>query len=184
MSNYKIFESVYVNEYGKQSTPYFWIKKRKTFLGIPYWKSIRHYDGGDYTSTTLFDSYDDALNFIQNVLKKGIKTNEVNTKVIAVISKMNNEKMNQMIDEAYENYVNKNDGVLGRDHLWTLKKEEFIYKCKTDSEFSKEWGLKIEEREVLAQIDQTNPILKGSTALYPHKLITVTYNGTKIESYE
>ena len=77
MSNYKIFESVYVNEYGKQSTPYFWIKKRKTFLGIPYWKSIRHYDGRDYTSTTLFDSYDDALNFIQNVLKKGIKKNSI-----------------------------------------------------------------------------------------------------------
>lgn len=85
MSNYKIFESVYVNDCGEQGTPYFWIQKRKTFLGIPYWESIRHYDGGDYTSITRFDSYDDALNFIQNVLKKGIKTNEVNTKVIAVI---------------------------------------------------------------------------------------------------
>ena len=101
----------------------------------------------------------------------------------------------QIIDEAYENYRKtilteffENTKELRK---WATvegpggyNKEEFISKCKTDSEFSKKWGLKIEEREVLAQIDQTNPILKGSTALYPHKLITITYNGTKIESYE
>jgi len=103
--------------------------------------------------------------------------------------------MNQMIDEAYENYLKGGDikwlkqeevdtpiGKMNMPIPYT--KEEFINKCKTDTEFSERWGLKIEEREVLAQIDQTNPILKGSTALYPHKLITITYNGTKIESYE
>ena len=108
---------------------------------------------------------------------------------------MNKEKMNQMIDEAYENYLKGGDikwlkqeevdtpiGKMNMPIPYT--KEEFINKCKTDTEFSERWGLKIEEREVLAQIDQTNPILKGSTALYPHKLITITYNGTKIESYE
>ena len=108
---------------------------------------------------------------------------------------MNNEKINQMIDEAYKNYRKtilteffENTKELRK---WATvegpggyNKEEFINKCKTDTEFSERWGLKIEEREVLAQIDQTNPILKGSTALYPHKLITITYNGTKIESYE
>ena len=108
---------------------------------------------------------------------------------------MNNEKMNQMIDEAYENYLKGGDiKWLKQEEVDTpigkmnipipYTKEEFINKCKTDTEFSERWGLKIEEREVLAQIDQTNPILKGSTALYPHKLITITYNGTKIESYE
>jgi len=61
---------------------------------------------------------------------------------------MNNERYEQIIYEAYQNYVNQNDGVLGRDHLWTLKKEEFINKCKTDQEFSERWGLKIEEREL------------------------------------
>ena len=61
---------------------------------------------------------------------------------------MNNEKYNQIIDGAYENYVNKNDGVLGRDHLWTLKKEDFINNCTTDDEFSEKWGLRIEEREL------------------------------------
>ena len=108
---------------------------------------------------------------------------------------MNNEKMNQMIDEAYENYLKGGDiKWLKQEEVDTpigkmnipipYTKEEFINKCKTNPEFSERWGLKIEEREVLAQIDQTNPILKGSTALYPHKLITITYNGTKIESYE
>ena len=106
---------------------------------------------------------------------------------------MNNEKYNQIIDEAYDSYLEKMvyhpeenwlDDEDGKKTYRQLTQEEFISKCKTDSEFSKKWGLKIEEREVLAQIDQTNPILKGSTALYPHKLITITYNGTKIESYE
>jgi hypothetical protein len=85
MNNYRIFRSVYVNEYGKEGTPYFWIKKRKTFLGILYWKSIRHYDGGEYTYLTTFDNYDDALNFIKNVLEKGIKTDDTNTKLAGVI---------------------------------------------------------------------------------------------------
>jgi len=99
------------------------------------------------------------------------------------------------IDEAYENYLKGGDiKWLKQEEVDTpigkmnipipYTKEEFIDKCKTDKKFSEKWGLKIEEREVLAQIDQTNPILKGSTALYPHKLITITYNGTKIESYE
>ena len=85
MNNYRIFRSVYVNEYGKEGTPYFWIKKRKTFLGIPYWESIRHYDGGEYTYLTRFDNYDDTLNFIKNVLEKGIKTDDINTKLAGVI---------------------------------------------------------------------------------------------------
>jgi len=85
MSNYKIFRSVCVDEYSKEGTPYFWIKKRKTFLGIPYWKSIRHYDGGEYTYLTTFDNYDDALNFIKNVLEKGIKTDDTNTKLAGII---------------------------------------------------------------------------------------------------
>jgi hypothetical protein len=34
--------------------------------------------------------------------------------------------------------------------------EEFINKCKTDSEFSQKWGLKIEEQTILEQVDQNN----------------------------
>jgi hypothetical protein len=78
---------------------------------------------------------------------------------------MNNEKMNQMIDEAYENYLEKmvyhpeenwlDDGD-GKKNYRQLKKQEFINKCKTDSEFPETWGLRIEEREL--SLDDGTPI--------------------------
>jgi len=37
---------------------------------------------------------------------------------------------------------------------------------------------------VLNQVDQTNPVLIGSTALYPHKLITISYKNETLESHE
>jgi hypothetical protein len=65
-----------------------------------------------------------------------------------------------------------------------LTRGEFINKIKTNPEFSERWGLKIEERTTLEQVDQTNPVLKGSTTLYPRKLITITYNNEIIKMYE
>jgi hypothetical protein len=108
---------------------------------------------------------------------------------------MNNEQQ-ELLDDAYENYKSKINlqnnweitlrvgGVdtIGQQEL--LSQEEFISKIKTDSEFSQMWGLKIEEQTILEQVDQNNPMLKGSTALYPRKLIIVTYNEKTIESYE
>ena len=68
---------------------------------------------------------------------------------------MNNEKMNQIIDEVYENYLIEDARILpnmSKEKMlelgFRLTKEEFINKCKTDSEFSERWGLKIEEREL------------------------------------
>jgi hypothetical protein len=71
--------------------------------------------------------------------------------------------------------------------------QEFINKCKTDTEFSEKWGLKIEERELtwderheLAetkyQIDDVDDVLDKEGI--PTKLITITYNDKTIESYE
>lgn len=42
--------------------------------------------------------------------------------------------------DAYKNYCKLNDEVLGRSDLWTLTKEEFIEKIKTDNEFANKWG--------------------------------------------
>ena len=68
--------------------------------------------------------------------------------------------MNQIIDEAYENYVNHwgdpidpvNFELYTRLDLHPDKrlftKKEFINKCKTNPEFSETWGLRIEEREL------------------------------------
>ena len=58
---------------------------------------------------------------------------------------MSREKCNRIIKEAYEKYHQENKKVM---YLTFLLEEEFIRKCKTDSEFSEKWGLKIEEREL------------------------------------
>lgn len=86
-----------------------------------------------------------------------------------------------------------------------LTQEKFIDKIKTDSEFSKKWGLKIEERELsLEDRVRIYALKEGQTyeefvtnwntdvqwnedlndADIPTKLITITYNNQTIESYE
>jgi hypothetical protein len=78
--------------------------------------------------------------------------------------------------------------------------EEFIDKCKTDTEFSEKWGLKIEERELSEEEgneirdiqyfkNNLHRALKGSDTKIdweniPTRLITITYNDKTIESYE
>ena len=111
----------------------------------------------------------------------------------------------QIIDEAYKNYFlikSLEKGPFGISGL-ILPKEEFIDKCKTDSEFSEKWGLKIEERELsrqerskLLSTEQfyefgfLSPFTDVIINLYlnqkniPTKLITITYNNETIESYE
>ena len=140
------------------------------------------------------------------------------------------EKYNQIIDEVYNSYVqhtvlgvnNGFDRIQGhldnclveydgyyeyftnpsfqygfRPHT----QEEFINKCKTDTEFSEKWGLKIEERELSAiermeyygrQYMKEDEIMSVDELLkvdyeglgIPTKLITVTYKENKIEVYE
>ena len=118
----------------------------------------------------------------------------------------------QIIDEAYENYFLKTENITletlhvpyRNTHLYgtvsgpisntkfrPYTKEEFINKCKTDSEFSEKWGLNIEEREL--SLEEELEYMMGKVfseeALThqvntPTKLITITYKDTIIESYE
>jgi hypothetical protein len=54
-----------------------------------------------------------------------------------------NKEQEELVGDVYENY----SIVAGMStQVESLKKEEFINKCKTDTEFSERWGLKIEER--------------------------------------
>jgi hypothetical protein len=121
----------------------------------------------------------------------------------------------QIIDKVYKRYVmlpkelsdviSDNEKFNGRNYT----QDEFINKCKTDTEFSETWGLKIEERELslndrileFAKRD-LNPsefrrgggygtVIPEEKTLkvldrhnIPTKLITITYNDTKLESYE
>jgi hypothetical protein len=103
----------------------------------------------------------------------------------------------QIIDEVYEKYHQENKHVM---YLTFLLKEEFINRIKTNPEFSEKWGLQIEERELNTQernewfqvhLNGNNPFMKSDWKDFeldqqniPTKLITITYNNEKIESYE
>ena len=109
-----------------------------------------------------------------------------------------NKEQQQIIDEVYEKYHQENKHVM---YLTYLLKEEFINRIKKDSEFSKKWGLKIEERELSLeerakwlQDNKGYDLLVGNLdhdhirevveEESPTKLITITYNDKTIESYE
>jgi hypothetical protein len=115
---------------------------------------------------------------------------------------MSKEKYNQIMMEAYRQYSEKSARKLFKSNTY----QEFINKCKTDPEFSENWGLKIEERELSleergewdskkdnvrntwGQTIQTFTPNEVRTWLneknVPTKIITLTYNNETIESYE
>ena len=68
-----------------------------------------------------------------------------------------NKEQQELLDDAYKNYLNKcldkkwmKENVFfdGSSNHHLYLKEELINKIKTDDEFVKKWGLKIEEREL------------------------------------
>jgi hypothetical protein len=131
-----------------------------------------------------------------------------------------NKEQQELLDEANENYWsnakhNNLDCLVKQEEgsflveMRFYYKEEFINKCKTDTEFSERWGLKIEERnlsleermelspniiETITRIDLINYIEDNGKSYnmtrmlddknIPTKLITITYNDKTIESYE
>jgi hypothetical protein len=132
--------------------------------------------------------------------------------------KIDNNK--NLIDDAYKSYTNYPLATIQDHHTnllyqnlykgWCIRigrsmvsphptrhltQEEFTNKCKTDSDFSERWGLKIEERE-LSEDERHNLLTQQMTKLrairdedyinynIPTKLITITYNNKTIESYE
>ena len=132
-----------------------------------------------------------------------------------------NKEQEQIIDEVYENFIDKTKGLnlnleINKDIIVVegpiyhatprlLSQEEFINKCKTNPEFSNKWGLKIEERElsleerkqivknkyfiefywkIVDEHNNENTIWEMNKRNIPTRLITLTYNNEKIESYE
>jgi hypothetical protein len=130
----------------------------------------------------------------------------------------------ELLDEAYKNYCDEywnlsslQDKIEYGSSFYNhdtdnytfeeLTQEEFINKCKTNPEFSENWGLKIEERE-LSEEERLNTLTQNEQRLIyervqsfknvrrkklkdfldeqkiPTKLITITYNNETIESYE
>jgi hypothetical protein len=102
-------------------------------------------------------------------------------------------------EQMYEYYKTKTEMMMGHGFRGTLlSQEEFINKCKTDSDFSEIWGVKIEERELShkERYNEYNKIYQDRCTAdcytkedfddkgIPTKLITITYNNETIESYE
>ena len=123
-----------------------------------------------------------------------------------------NKEQEELLGEAFKNYLKDlmRDNVFKDDPNYILlSKEEFINKCKTDTEFSEKWGLKIEERELSLEervdifnlkmikegirtqiptvgVDESywKESLEKTKHNIPTKLIIVTYQDQTIESYE
>ena len=122
-----------------------------------------------------------------------------------------NKEQQELLDDAYQKYCKIANSVEEPDYeihvddphqncTRLMTTDEFINKCKTDTEFSQRWGLKIEERRlsekeriILAGFDYENRggigwnMIKESVDAdnsIPRKLITITHNDIKIESYE
>jgi len=118
------------------------------------------------------------------------------------------KEQQELLDEAYVNYIRNFSKYV--DSLpengeveFIINKDKFINKCKTDSEFSEKWGLTVKEREL--SLEERKVIAKKVLPILntflgnqseegwieqceklniPTRLITITYNNTKIESYE
>ena len=113
-----------------------------------------------------------------------------------------NKEQQELLDEAYKNYsMSYKDGhEFYEDEMIkrSYTQEEFIDKCKTDTEFSEKWGLQIEERELsLAERTEYKKKRDGIARTFapytyqmldnsniPTRLITITYNDKTIEGYE
>ena len=125
-----------------------------------------------------------------------------------------NKEPQLLIDEAYENYCKEYENgthLIGTGLLWMVKetKDTFVYRSKTDTEFSEKWGLTIEERDLSDKervdifnlkmikegirtqiptvgVDESywKESLEKTKHNIPIKLITITYNDKTIESYE
>ena len=94
---------------------------------------------------------------------------------------MNKKRYDQIIDEAYINFVNSVEKNREEDYTRpVISKEEFVSEIKFHRDFSERWGLKIEERDLDA--DAINVFLMFK--MKPTKLITLTYNNETIEVYE
>ena len=125
---------------------------------------------------------------------------------------MNKEQL-ELLDDVYKNYLIEDAKILpnmSKEKMtemgYMLSKEEFINKCKTDSEFSERWGLTIKERDLSLEermdywfhnskpnrdvcdyVDELKTTLKSKEldkSDVPTKLITITYKDKTIESYE
>jgi hypothetical protein len=107
------------------------------------------------------------------------------------------KEQQELVDEAYDRYCNTSSMYFP---IWS--QEQFINKCKTNTEFSEKCKLTIEERELTLEErhklalpiwkEKYGPLanmmvptnVDNTPYKIPTKLITTTYNDKTIENYE
>lgn len=145
---------------------------------------VKYNNANDYHKKTFTDESDEYM----------ITPEEA----MGYMGRWENNKYNQIIGEVYEKY----SIIAGvSTQVEALTKEEFINKVKTDNEFAKKWGLKVEVRELsweerckitigkdLSHNELSNSDRYKIDYMYEHniptKSITIEYNNEKIEIYE
>lgn len=69
----RIIESIYKDRFGEDKRKYYYVEVKKKFLWMRYWSPIKHIECGGldcYDTTTMFNTHEEAQNFIYNVLCK------------------------------------------------------------------------------------------------------------------
>jgi hypothetical protein len=88
MKLYRIIESIFNDEYGKEQSKHYFVQKRKSFLGIKYWSDIKHEVcgyGDCYNITTQFKCPADAYEFVTTVLCNQDKRNTWKNTIVNVL---------------------------------------------------------------------------------------------------
>jgi len=80
--NYKLIQTVLYGYSGSVVETKYYIKERKSFFGISYWRTIIHQRSGGY-QPMAFSSINAAEKFILEVLKKSKFKNSQTEKLIA-----------------------------------------------------------------------------------------------------
>ena len=200
--------------------------KKNNEKTLKEWEELLDKMGLSDTSTTKMNIAQMMESEASKLLKKEMKKNniisdwidkygdpEIEKKVKNELETINKERYNQIINEVYKNYRNAFvEGHVHEELDECLSLEEFIEEIKTDSEFSENWGLKIEERELRdvdrqILLEQKGNVYRGVLANraknykshkkiiesiketcdefdIPTKLITLEYNQEKIYIYE
>ena len=77
---YKIMKHSYWDEYGVENRITYYIRESRKFLGIQYWKDIKHkaysMGGGGYNVTTDFKTLEEAEKFINEKLRPRVGTHK------------------------------------------------------------------------------------------------------------
>jgi hypothetical protein len=87
MVQFRICKSTYIDKYGNPFNEYYYIQRKKSFLGIGYWTDIKHGVGGisvEWKETTRFDTYEDAYAYYMKI-SKGVKPDSWKDEVVSYV---------------------------------------------------------------------------------------------------